>query len=154
MRLTWTPKKFQTGPRTKANEAARRRNWQAILRRANFRCEGCGAIDHLELAHLCGRPGSGMCLGPWANSVELGVALCASDPMTGKIGCHPKIDRHLDEQLRANLDYQGCRRLHERADSIFPNKPRSPLYLDDIPSEIRKFVRRLEAAGILPNDLG
>ena len=144
--MSWAPRKRSAGPRTVANEAARRRNWQAILRRANFRCEGCGAIDHLELAHLCGRPGSGMCLGPWANSVELGVALCASDPMTGKIGCHPKIDRHIDNELRITLQTDAADRLWHR----LPGGDRVASDAEYIAASIREAVRRLEAAGIEP----
>jgi hypothetical protein len=91
-----------------------------------------------------------MCLGPWANSVELGVALCASDPMTGKIGCHPKIDRHLDNAKRDWLMSEAAHRMVAR---VMAEGMAGLLWgaLGYTASDcIREEVRVLEAAGIEP----
>jgi hypothetical protein len=74
------------------------------------------------------------------------VALCASDPMTGKIGCHPKIDRHIDNELRITLQTDAADRLWHR----LPGGDRVASDAEYIAASIREAVRRLEAAGIEP----
>ena len=102
-----TPLK-RKGPRGEVQDKIRAHVWPKVLRRCYgpggvLYCEGCGARGGLEWAHLFGRPGSGWCLGPIANSVELTAALCRD--------CHNKVDRHLDEALALRLRQDGMRRL-------------------------------------------
>ncbi|MGH3263147.1 MAG: hypothetical protein ACRDNS_14250 [Trebonia sp.] len=150
--MRFTPLR-QVGRRTRENRAAHLRDWQAILARAGRRCEGCGVRDaSLQDAHLAGRPGSGACLGPWANAPELRAALCCADPRTGLLGCHEKIDRNLDPELRDRLRWAAARRLlarlHGRAVAFRrvndDGTEAEPL---DV---IRGLVRELEVEGMEP----
>jgi len=80
----------QKGRRGLENDRIRTFVWGRVLARVPaYQCDGCGERYGLEWAHLFGRPGSGFCLGPWANSAELTTKLCRQ--------CHNTIDRHLDE---------------------------------------------------------
>jgi hypothetical protein len=112
--MRYTPPKRTPGPRARANNAAHKRDWLAILQRQRFACAGCGARSvPLQDAHLAGRPGSGACLGAWANAPELRVALCCADPARGTLGCHEKIDRDLDPELRDRLRWEAVQRLDD-----------------------------------------
>ena len=113
--MKYTPRKRTLGRLAKANDAAHRRDWQAILARQNWTCAGCGARDvALQDAHLAGRPGSGATLGPWANAPELRVALCCADPAKGTLGCHERLDRGLDPALQDRLRRAGAEALAAR----------------------------------------
>ena len=151
--MKWSPP--QPGRRAQANMRARAALWQRVLSRAHHRCEGCGnAGVTLQFAHVMGRPGSGAALGEWANSVELTMALCASDPATGYIGCHPKYDQHRDPGLRVSLLSAALWRLWDRlGDRSAIRRPPwvKPDELEDwVKTEIRAAVRELEEAGVKP----
>jgi len=139
----------RVGKRTVAGRIAHLRDWQSILARQGYRCAGCGARDvALQDAHLAGRPGSGACLGPWADAPELRAGLCCADPRAGTLGCHERADRSLDPSLRDRLRWEAAARL---ADRLGTARPTLPLLLDpaaDALGTIRELVRQLEAAGI------
>ncbi len=82
------------------------------------------------------------------------MALCASDPATGNVGCHAKFDQHLDEGLRAALLSAALQRLWLRlGDRAAPRRSPwvKPEELEDwLKTEIRAAVRELEAAGMEP----
>lgn len=141
MSLRYSPPKMALGPRAKANEQARRITWPQALRRAWYRCEGCGAKDvDLVGHHIAGRPGSGFCLGPWANCVELLAVLCSD--------CHR--EAHLgDGQRREQLLWLGATRLFWRHP-----EPRPVVAQFTAPERIRELVRSLEASGIEPEGKG
>jgi hypothetical protein len=135
--MRYTPIKSK-GRRGLENDKIRAHVWPKILRRAYgvggaVYCEGCKARGGVEWAHLFGRPGSGFCLGPLANSAELTAALCRE--------CHNKVDRHLDEALALRLRQDGMRRL-----LISVNKPLPVgVWLD--PDAIRPIIAKIEADG-------
>ncbi len=123
-RFTPLPK---TGKRADASRRARRSVWGDILQRSGWECEGCGISSRaisLEWAHLCGRPGSGMCLGDVADSLELTAALCADSPAGGRVGCHSIYDGRalagtpLAEDLRAKLLRAAYVRLGGSVDGV------------------------------------
>jgi hypothetical protein len=74
-------------------------------------CEGCGRrTDRLQLAHVFGR--RSIVGEPWASSRYLTAKLCFYDPFEDKIGCHEKIDRYVDRELRDRLEEQAVARLY------------------------------------------
>lgn len=142
MSLRYSPPKRTVGPRAKENERMRRKVWPAVLKRANYHCENCQA-EGVQLVghHVAGRPGSGLCLGPWANCEELLVALC--------VGCHRLI--HMDKLLTDKLRGEAAWRLYDRALSeayVIGWRAFDPGV--DPADEIRRFVRLLEDQGIEP----
>ncbi len=137
------------GPRARANAAAHRRDWSTIQQRQGFVCAGCGARLPLQDAHLAGRPGSGACLGPWANAPELRAGLCSDDPRTGRRGCHEKMDGGFAHDLRDRLRWQAACRLLARVGVPLD------LDLDGSPlGAIRCLVRFAEAKGTAPDGDG
>lgn len=146
--MRFTPLR-QVGRRTRDNRAAHLRDWQGILARQGYRCAGCGARDvALQDAHLCGRPGSGACLGPFANAAELRAGLCCADPRAGLLGCHEKIDRGLDPDLLGRLRWEAVGRLQQRLAAATARVVRVDVggSLDPLDA-IRELVRQLEATG-------
>ena len=138
LKLRYTPLKRTPGPRAKENQRMRAKVWPAVLRRDGFKCAVCGALGvQLVGHHVAGRPGSGLCLGEWANSEELLTALCE--------GCHR--EAHVGAgQLREKLMRQGGSRLFYRRP-----EPR-PVIAQFSPQErIRELVRQLEALGLRPD---
>ena len=140
--MKWTPPKRGLGRDARANAAARRSVFGQVLRRARFRCEGCGGGEaSLEWCHVLGRPHSGANLGPLANSAALTMALCPD--------CHRAYDQHRDVELRLALLSRALDRLagrpsghmwHELAGLSDEAKE------DWLKAEIRAQVRELEAA--------
>ena len=123
-RFTPLPK---TGKRAETSRRARYQAFGQILARSQWRCEGCGVssrVEALQWAHLCGRPGSGMCLGEIANSPELTAALCGDNPATGRIGCHSIHDGRAyagtprAEELQAKLLRDAYIRLGGKVDGV------------------------------------
>ena len=97
----------------------------------------------LELAHLFGR--SHIIAEPWASTAELTAGLC-SGKWDG-LGCHEKIDRHIDEALLARVRWRAFWRLGlaydmevQVASEIHANHP-------DPIDAIRAALRLLELAG-------
>lgn len=125
------------GPRTVANEAARAACWPKVKRRAHYRCENCKEALPLEWAHLLGRPGSGACLGRWANSVDLTMALCHL--------CHALHDQYrMSKPERRSLQLRAIKRLGERLGDAVDLADPDPV------ATIRTLVRRLETAEVWP----
>ena len=142
MTLRYSPPKRSQGPRAKENERMRRKVWPAVLKRAKYRCENCQA-EGVQLVghHVAGRPGSGLCLGPWANCEELLVALDAD--------CHRKI--HSDKLVADNLRFAAAQRLYKTAlRQAWAVDWRALDPSVDPADEIRRFVRLLEDQGIEP----
>jgi hypothetical protein len=101
------------GRRGVENDRIRAHVWPWVLRRARYACEGCGAKQvRLEWSHIYGRPGSGFCLGPVANSRELTAALCRE--------CHNGIDRHTNEALEVRLKQLALSRFVEALGTPWP----------------------------------
>lgn len=68
-----------SGKRAAESRSARYRAFGEVLSREGWRCAGCGADSRavqLRWHHVCGRPGSGMCLGAIADSAALTTCLC------------------------------------------------------------------------------
>ena len=82
------------------------------------------------------------------------MALCASDPATGVVGCHARFDQHLDDGLRVALLSAALQRLRVRlGDCAALRRPPwvKPEELEHwLKTEIRAAVRALEAAGQEP----
>lgn len=100
----------------KRREAAQRyagRSHNRSVVKARFkangeRCEGCGRVPaYHETAHLFGR--RHRVKEPYASWPELCAELCSSksDP----VGCHEKIDRYLEPDLRYELELRAVQRL-------------------------------------------
>lgn len=109
-----------------------------VQRRANFKCEACGSnLRPLEWCHLAGR--GNVISEPWCSTPELTVGLCST--AYGELGCHQKIDRHLDDALLCELRQTGLVRLMSRFPELHFLNYGDPL------SGIRHAVVLLEAAG-------
>ena len=135
----------QVGPAARRNARIRLQNRQQVQRRARGRCEGCGAADRpMECAHLYGKGGTGAGLDEgWSSQPEMCAALCCWAP-NGMPGCHQRIDRGLDPDLRDQLRWQALARLTER----FPLADFWPCNVSFGPVAMaREAVRRLEAEG-------
>ena len=78
------------------------------------------------------------------------MALCASDPATGHVGCHARFDQHLDDGLRVALLSAALQRLRARlGDRAALRRPPwlGPEELEPwLKAEIRATVRELEDA--------
>ncbi len=157
--MKYTPPKRTLGPRATRNAADRRIAFHKVLTDPlrGMKCEGCGAADvTLQWAHVAGRPGSGSCLGVWANSSELTTALCADNIMSRTVGCHSRYDRYLDAGLRRRLLAAAAVRIQERLRAeARTSKVLVPLNVEAIRAEaavgiIRRTVAELERLGVEP----
>jgi hypothetical protein len=84
-----------------------RQRWE----RSSHRCEGCGELVRVvEVAHLFGR--RHIVEEPWASAPELCAALCCVASWEYvRFGCHERIDRGLDPELRERLRWIAVERL-------------------------------------------
>lgn len=126
-------------PKRKTPPAERRRRdrlMPQLRARAGDVCEGCGRIAlRRDVQHVFGRPGSGHCLGEWANAPELLLLLCRV--------CHNACDRGESPALRDRLRQLAVGRLAARYGLSVP---------DWEPSEQARWcVRQLEGRGEHPD---
>lgn len=144
MKMRWRPKAAKT-PRALEYDRIRRLVWPAVLRRAAFRCEGCGAQNvELQAAHLFGRRATGAGLGDWANCEHLMAALCTVHD--GAVGCHERVDRHLDVHLAQRLRREALYRLSEAVEGRPTAVGQIRLFTGTL-DEARRLVAELEASG-------
>jgi len=157
--MKYTPPKRTLGPRATRNAADRRIAFHKVLTDPlrGMKCEGCGAADvTLQWAHVAGRPGSGSCLGVWANSSELTTALCADNIRARTVGCHSRYDRHLDAGLRRRLlaaaavRIQGRLRAEARTSKALVDVNVETIRAETALGIIRRTVAELERLGVEP----
>ncbi len=103
------------GKRGKQWAEAKQAAEATLERRSNGRCEYCHKrFDRLDTHHAAGRPGSGLCLGPVADTADLLTRLCHDDPMTGNQGCHTLA--HFDSLVRDSVRFAAAERLARTLD--------------------------------------
>ena len=110
----------QQGKRAAESRRVHARVFPALLEREDNLCQGCGRGWSAGLIHhhVCGRPGSGMCLGAIADSVELGALLCSDDPATGRPGCHSIVHADPLGPVAEKLLRAAYERLGGRVDGV------------------------------------
>lgn len=110
--LTTKSELHSTAPIAQIGAVAERRHpfyvasRRIVEARASGRCEHCGRrAVKLEWAHIFGRSGSGPTVvsEPWCSTPALTMLLCASNPSTGKQGCHTLLDEVRDKTVVSDL---------------------------------------------------
>ena len=110
---------------------------EAVALRAAFKCEACGSnLRPLEWCHIAGR--GNVVAEPFASSPELTMGLCSAG--WEDIGCHNKIDRAIDLELREMLRWKAVSALMKRYRLGW-------VAGDNAIDAIREAVRHLEAEG-------
>jgi hypothetical protein len=129
----------KTGKRSRAWVVTRRKVLPLLLDRQDGGCACCRRAlpESPAVHHVAGRNGSGLCLGPWADSPDLLVALCRD--------CHQEVHADPLGQKREQLLWGAVGRLAFRL-------PRGEVFIPDLSGveAVRGTVRRLEAAGVEP----
>lgn len=139
----------KTGPVKRRWASWQRSQHNVVVERAQGSCEGCGQTGRpLQVAHLMGR--RNIVSEPWASWAGLCAHLCSADLRYG-LGCHEKVDRYLDDQLRFALHDRAARAL---LPMVTDQKERVNCYrtleLKQAFYAIGQAVRSLEASGIDP----
>lgn len=134
----------KSGPRAVANEKARKVNWPGALRDAGYRCVVCCERKDLVGHHAGGRPGSGLCLGAWANAQELLVPLCAE--------CHDEVHASSIGSARQVVLLYAVEQLAGRYNNLLPHEETllAPESVEWSISVLRSMVRTLEERGVQP----
>jgi hypothetical protein len=143
--VRFTPLK-KKGRHGEEMEVIRRKVFPRVLSRPPARaCEGCNTVQRtLQWSHVFGRRGTGGGLGDWADIADLTTKLCVATD--GEVGCHAKLDRHLDDILAMRLTWAAINRL---AKTCKVDLPRMGITPAEFPATdaVRSLIRILEADG-------